>query len=252
MAQRTLFENSSEIGVFAKLTNSYCLVAESSAYDHKFFWKCFENELSSHIPVIPTTIASCRTIGRMTVGNSKGLLLPNTTTDQELLHIRNSLPDSVIVTRVEERLSALGNVITCNDYVGLVHPDLDRETEEIIGDTLGIEVFRGTIASNALVGSYCAITNRGALVHPSCSLEDQNELASLLQVPLMAGTINRGSSVIGAGLVVNDWAAFCGSDTTATEIMVVENIFQIKDLSYQANEFASSNQFRQMMVEVNM
>ena len=30
------------------------------------------------------------------------------------------------ITRVEERLSALGNVIVCNDYVALVHPDLDR------------------------------------------------------------------------------------------------------------------------------
>ena len=28
--------------------------------------------------------------------------------------------------RVEERLSALGNVVACNDYVALVHPDLDR------------------------------------------------------------------------------------------------------------------------------
>ena len=27
MAQRTTFENSNEIGVFAKLTNKYCLVA---------------------------------------------------------------------------------------------------------------------------------------------------------------------------------------------------------------------------------
>ena len=38
--------------------------------------------------------------------------------------------------RVEERLSALGNVIACNDYVALVHPDLDRETEEVLADTL--------------------------------------------------------------------------------------------------------------------
>ena len=40
--------------------------------------------------------------------------------------MRNSLPDSVKVQRVEERLSALGNVISCNDYVALVHPDLDK------------------------------------------------------------------------------------------------------------------------------
>ena len=72
----------------------------------------------------------------MCVGNRHGLLVPNNTTDQELQHIRNSLPDSVKIQRVEERLSALGNVIVCNDYVALVHPDLDRETEEIIADVL--------------------------------------------------------------------------------------------------------------------
>ena len=42
--------------------------------------------------------------------NRHGLLVPNSTTDQELQHIRNSLPDSVKIQRVEERLSALGNV----------------------------------------------------------------------------------------------------------------------------------------------
>ena len=45
---------------------------------------------------------------------------------QELQFIRNSLPDTVKIQRVEERLSALGNVVACNDYVALVHPDLDR------------------------------------------------------------------------------------------------------------------------------
>jgi len=59
-------------------------------------------------------------------GNKHGLLVPNTATDQELQHICNSLPDEVKIQRVEERLSALGNVIACNDSVALVHPDLDR------------------------------------------------------------------------------------------------------------------------------
>lgn len=91
-------------------------------------------------------------------GNKRGLLVPSTTTDQELQHIRNSLPDSyvrmrchpnrtshtppapshsptnlraslydrVVVQRVEERLSALGNCIVANDHVALVHTDLDR------------------------------------------------------------------------------------------------------------------------------
>jgi len=241
MAIRAQFENSSEIGVFAKLTNSYCLLA----YGGSEHFKVMESELSDHIPVVYCSIAGIRIVGRLTVGNKNGLLLPNTTTDQEMLHIRNALPDSVVVQRVEERLSALGNCVVCNDYVALIHPDLDKETEEIIADTLGVEVFRQTIAGNALVGSYSSISNQGGLVHPKTSVEDQDELSSLLQVPLVAGTVNRGSDIIGSGLVVNDWIAFCGLDTTATEISVVESIFKLND----AQPSSIINQMRSSLIE---
>ena len=48
MALRTQFQNSSDIGVFAKLTNSYCLVpiAECEA-----FYSVFEGELADVIKV---------------------------------------------------------------------------------------------------------------------------------------------------------------------------------------------------------
>jgi translation initiation factor 6 len=188
----------------------------------------FEAELADVVPIIHTTIAGTRIVGRLTAGNRHGLLVPSTTTDQELQHLRNSLPPTVAIQRVEERLSALGNVIACNDYVALVHPDIDRETEEIIADTLKVEVFRQTIASNVLVGSYCALSNQGGLVHPKKSRSELDELSSLLQVPLVAGTVNRGSEVIGAGMVVNDWCAFTGLDTTATEVSVIEATFRLQ------------------------
>ncbi|KAJ3121781.1 Eukaryotic translation initiation factor 6 [Nowakowskiella sp. JEL0407] len=269
MAVRAQFENSNDIGVFSSLTNSYCLVAIGGSENFyrylllplsqtyppqtphcplnnlilKFnFSSVFESELGDVIPVVHTSIGGTRIIGRLCVGNRHGLLLPNSTTDQELQHLRNSLPDSVKVQRIEERLSALGNVISCNDHVALVHPDVDRETEEIIADTLKVEVFRQTIAGNVLVGSYCAFSNQGGLVHPKTSIEDQDELASLLQIPLVAGTVNRGSDLIGAGLVVNDWSAFAGLDTTSTELSVIESIFKLSGgrPTYTVNQYRDS------------
>merc|ERR1712008_308531 len=149
-------------------------------------------------------------------------------TDQEILHLRNHLPENVQVQKVEERLSALGNIIACNDYVALVHPDLDKETEEVIADTLKVETFRASIAQNVLVGSFAVLTNQGGLVHARTPMQDLEEPSQLIQIPLTAGTVNRGSDLIGAGVVANDWAAFCGMDTTAPEIGVVENIFKLQ------------------------
>jgi len=226
MAVRAKYENSNEIGVYSRLANNYCMVGVGASEN---FYSVFESELTDTIPVFHASIGGVAIVGTLCVGNRHGLLVPSSTTDQELQHIRNSLPELVKLQRVEERLSALGNVIACNDYVALVHPDLDKETVEILADTLRVEVFQQTIAENSLVGSYCSISNQGGLVHPKTTIENQEELSSLLQIPLVAGTVNRGSDVIGGGMVVNDWSAFCGQDTTSTELQVIETIFRLGD-----------------------
>lgn len=100
MAVRVQFENNNEVGVFAKLTNVYCLVAIGgsenfyrfgflnfstnkcchldqtlspwlaifSNLDYSMLFSVFESELSDTIPVIHTSVAGCRIIGRLTVG----------------------------------------------------------------------------------------------------------------------------------------------------------------------------------------
>ena len=81
-------------------------------------------------------IANTKIIGRMCVGNKHGLLVPNSITEAEWAALTQSLPAGVKLQKVEEKLSALGNVISCNDRVALLHPDIDNDTEIIIKEVL--------------------------------------------------------------------------------------------------------------------
>lgn len=76
--------------------------------------------------MINTSLAGCRVVGRLCVGNKYGLLLPELTYSTELETIIETIPDSVKIEKIDDKLSALGNVIVCNDTVALINPDLDR------------------------------------------------------------------------------------------------------------------------------
>ncbi|GAU48166.1 hypothetical protein TSUD_198240 [Trifolium subterraneum] len=187
-------------------------------------------------------------------GNKNGLLLPHTTTPEEWQHIRRSLPDGVVVAPIEEGLTSYGLFIACNDHVALAHADLrwervfllimdkemdnhlkyltfdhNQEFKELITDVLGVEVFMPEESCRFYSGSYCALSNRGGLINPSASKKVLDELSEALEVPLVPGTVNRGSIAINPGMTVNDWTAFCGSSTTKAELCVIDRAFKLRE-----------------------
>jgi translation initiation factor 6 len=225
---RIKFGNSSDIGVYARITNSYGLIPYSISDN---FFSAFESKIESKVPLIQCTVGSTNIIGRLTVGNSHGLVLPQITSDYELQNIRDKLPGSVVVQRVSEKLSALGNVISCNDHVAIINPELDSETVEIISDVLQVDTFPALIGTESLVGSYSAFTNRGGVVSPIITIEQMEELSAQMGIEIITATINKGNTTVSSGICVNDWLMFCGLDSTALEISKLSRIFKIENIN---------------------
>ncbi|KAL5075710.1 hypothetical protein RYX36_014694, partial [Vicia faba] len=83
-------------------------------------------EFEDIIPVIKTSIAGSRHVGRYCIGNKHGLLLPHTITPEEYQHIRRSLPHATVVQRIPEGLTCYARFIACNDHVALAHTELHQ------------------------------------------------------------------------------------------------------------------------------
>lgn len=227
------FEGNCEIGAFVRMTNKYIIVGRSKNPGLlNFFQENFD------CPIVETTINTIRTVGSQCAGNSKALILPDTCTDQELQHIRNSLPPSVKVVRIIEKLNCLGNIILCNDHVCLATSELEDETIQILEEVLEVPVYRHTIGQESLVGTYAVINNQGMLTGPNVTAAQLKELSQIMGLRVIAGTANGGDCAVGASMVANDWVFITGSKCTNVEIKVAETVFNFPEERISENIIA--------------
>ncbi|XP_021738821.1 eukaryotic translation initiation factor 6-2-like [Chenopodium quinoa] len=183
--------------------------------------------LARRIPVVKTTIAGTNDIGRLCVGNSRALIVPMETTDEEYAHLQKRHPFNIPLLRLYKHVPDLGTRVACNDCVALIDPDLDEEIESIISIVLHVRVYRRTIAGLNNVGSLCVINDSGAVVHHEASNTEIDELSKLLRKPVEVGTVNKGNTeFIADGVATNCWAVFCGSETANYERALLESVFR--------------------------
>ncbi|GFP86775.1 eukaryotic translation initiation factor 6-2 [Phtheirospermum japonicum] len=150
----------------------------------------------------------------------------------ELEDLMNHLPESVVVKRVEDKIFDLGNYVVCNDHVAISWPGIDPETKEMVADVLGIDTFDPEVYGNENMRTSLVLSNAGGLVGPTdySQVLPYYKLLRLIDMPVVTGTVNGGSGLLGAHLTVNDSKAFCGSMTTEAEISVIKKALKVDDV----------------------
>jgi translation initiation factor 6 len=171
--------------------------------------------------VLKLTIAKSPLVGIFIVGNDSGVLVPSIVEDEELLELRRS---GLNVLVVKTRYTAIANLVLTNNRSTVVSPILEKDHLREIGDALGTEVLVNYICGTYLVGSIGVANNRGVLLSPEASEEDVRKIREIFKVNVDVGTINRGRSFIRGGLVVNDRGGIVGNETTGFEIIRIMQV----------------------------
>lgn len=171
------------------------------------------------VPVIKTPISGSNLAGALAVGNSNGFIVSPYALDSEIESIKES---GVEVARIEDKFTAVGNIILANDFGAIVNPLLSDESLKTITDVLDVEVERGSIAKFKITGSVAVATNKGMLTHPSATEDELAFAEGIMKTPADVGTVNSGIMLVGACTVANSNGVIVGLNTTGPELARIE------------------------------
>jgi translation initiation factor 6 len=175
-----------------------------------------------NLPVVQSTVATLDAVGIMSAATSGGIVVPYTTTEDELARLKRAADFNV--DWIDNKMTALGNIILANDKGALCHPDFDAASIQKIEDTLGVEVVKGTIARLPLVGANAVANNHGAVAHPLATSEELERIRDVLKVEVEVGTVNRGSPYTRLGVLANATGLLAGYETTGVELAHISQV----------------------------
>lgn len=173
------------------------------------------------IEVFPALVFGSRLIGSLLAMNSHGAIVNNFTEYGEL----SKLKEHINVSKLDDKLNAIGNNILTNDHGALVHTKFSKKSIDEIEDALDVEVAKGTIAGVKTVGTAATITNQGGLCHPKVNDDELEFLKSLFKIEVALGTANYGTPLVGACLIANSKGAITGTTSTGIELGRIDDGF---------------------------
>lgn len=211
---------SPNVGIFAKSNDKIVLLPYGYA-ETKI------EKIIEYLQVEPffVSIGGHRIIGPMVVLNNKGLLLPATASDEEIVSLKQI--SGLNVERLISKHTALGNLISTNDYGAIISPLLKGEYDQQIKDVLGVEVLTMPVAGFNQTGSMIVSNNSGGGIHPKATEKEIEDVASVLKVDIEPLTINGGIPYLSSGIILNSKSLIVGSLTTGPELIILSRAFKM-------------------------
>ena len=206
------------IGVFTAVNDRFVFVPNG-------FAKTKAENLSRYLQVeyLTTPVANTRLLGILMVVNNHGILLPRTSSPEEITNLRKCT--DLNVKLLDTKYNALGNLISVNDKGGIVSPVIEKEYIKEIEDVLDIEIIQKKIAGFYQVGAVMKANNIGGVIHPETEEEDVKQISNVLGVSIELGTINGGTPFVSSGMLANNNTIVVGNLTTGPEIMMLTSAF---------------------------
>jgi len=206
------------IGIFTSVNDKFVFIPNG-------FAKTKAENLARYLQTeyIMTPVANTRLLGILMVLNNHGILLPKTSSPDEIANLRKHTGLNVKI--LDTKHNALGNLICVNDKGGIVSPLMEKEFIKEIEDVLDIEVIQKRVAGFDQVGAVMESNNLGGVVHPEADEEDIKNFSNVLGVNIEPATINGGIPFVSSGILANSNAVVVGNLTNGPEIMTLTRAF---------------------------
>ena len=206
------------VGIFTSANDKFVFIPNG-------FAKTKAENLARYLQTeyLMTPVANTRLLGILMVLNNHGMLLPKTSSPEEIANLRKCTDLNVEI--IDTKYNALGNLTCVNDKGGVVSPMIEKECMKEIEDVLDIEVIQKKVAGYYQVGAVMEANNLGGIIHPEADEEDIKNFSNVLGVNIEPATINGGIPFVSSGMLANSNAVVVGNLTNGPEIMMLTRAF---------------------------
>ncbi|MCL2687724.1 MAG: translation initiation factor IF-6 [Methanobrevibacter sp.] len=214
MLRRINLTGNPNLGVYISVTDEVAIVPFNFPEEMEYSIK-----EALDVDVIRTTISGSNLCGALTCGNSKGIIVSPYTYDKEI----DLLEDNGLnVAKLEDKYTAVGNIIATNDNGAIVSPLLSKDSISTIEEVLDLRVERLEIAGFNIIGSLATVTNKGALIHREASESELKFTEKVFKVEADIGTVGEGIALVGACSIANSYGAIVPENSTGPEMARIE------------------------------